>query len=60
MTQEFHISVTPIGEDDYLVRTERVAPGVPLAEEQVTWPVDEWLAQASLLMNDPLQGLLAR
>ena len=58
MTQEFHISVTPIGEDDYLVRTERVAPGVPLAEEQVTWPVDEWLAQASLLMNDPLQGLL--
>ena len=58
MTQEFHISVTPIGEDDYLVRTERVAPGVPLAEEQVTWPVDEWLSQASLLMNDPLQGLL--
>ena len=58
MTQEFHISVTPIGEDDYLVRTERVAPGVPLAEEQVTWPVDEWLTQASLLMNDPLQGLL--
>jgi len=58
VTQEFHISVTPIGEDDYLVRTERVAPGVPLAEEQVTWPVDEWLAQASLLMNDPIQGLL--
>ncbi|PSB28009.1 CHAT domain-containing protein [Stenomitos frigidus] len=58
MTQEFHISVTPIGEDDYLVRTERVAPGVPLAEEQVTWPVDEWLTQASFLMNDPLQGLL--
>ncbi|XHX79688.1 MAG: CHAT domain-containing protein [Stenomitos frigidus ULC029] len=58
MTQEFHISVTPIGEDDYLVRTEKVAPGVPLAEEQVTWPVDEWLAQASVLMNDPLQGLL--
>ncbi len=58
MTQEFHISVTPIGEDDYLVRTERVAPGVPLAEEQVTWPVEEWLTQASLLMNDPLQGLL--
>jgi tetratricopeptide (TPR) repeat protein len=31
---------------------------VPLAEEQVTWPVEEWLTQASLLMNDPLQGLL--
>lgn len=58
MTQEFHISVTPIGEDEYLVRTERVAPGVPLAEEQVRWPVEDWLAQASVLMNDPLLGLL--
>ena len=58
MTQEFHISVTPIGGDDYLVRTERVAPGVPLAEEQVNWPVDEWLERAKLLMNDPLTGLL--
>lgn len=58
MTQEFHISVTPIRGNDYLVRTERFAPGVPLAEEQVTWPVEDWLAQASILMNDPLQGLL--
>lgn len=58
MTQEFHISVTPIRGNDYLVRTERFAPGVPLAEEQVTWPVEDWLAQASVLMNDPLQGLL--
>ncbi|UBF27761.1 CHAT domain-containing protein [Kovacikia minuta CCNUW1] len=58
MTQEFHISVTPIGDDEYLVRTERVAPGVPLAEEQVNWPVDEWLARAGSLMNDPLLGLL--
>ncbi len=58
MTQEFHISVTPIGDDEYLVRTERVAPGVPLAEEQVSWPVDEWLERAALLMNDPLTGLL--
>lgn len=58
MTQEFHISVTPIGNDEYLVRTERVAPGVPLAEEQVRWPVNDWLERASLLMNDPLTGLL--
>lgn len=58
MTQEFHISVTPVGNDEYLVRTERVAPGVPLAEEQVRWPVESWLAQARPLMNDPLIGLL--
>lgn len=58
MTQEFHISVTPVGNDEYLVRTERVAPGVPLAEEQVRWPIDDWLAQARQLMNDPLLGLL--
>ncbi len=55
LAQEFHISVTPLeGQDRYLVRTERVAPGVSLAEEQVTWPVEDWLAQARQLMNDPL------
>ncbi len=58
MTQEFHISVTPVGNNEYLVRTERVAPGVPLAEEQVHWDVDDWLARARQLMNDPLLGLL--
>ncbi|VXD14179.1 CHAT domain-containing protein [Planktothrix paucivesiculata] len=58
MTQEFHISVTPVGDNQYLVRTEKVASGVPLAEEQVKWPVDEWLAQARQLMNDPLLGVL--
>lgn len=58
MTQEFHISVTPVGNDEYLVRTEKVAPGVPLAEEQLRWDVDGWLAQARQLMNDPLLGLL--
>jgi tetratricopeptide (TPR) repeat protein len=58
VTQEFHISVTPVGGDEYLVRTERVSPGVPLAEEQVSWSVDRWLAQARQLMNDPLLGLL--
>ncbi|HEY9615829.1 MAG TPA: CHAT domain-containing protein, partial [Microcoleaceae cyanobacterium] len=58
VTQEFYISVTPLKGNEYLVRTERVAPGVPLAEEQVTWAVEEWLAQASLLMDDPLLGVL--
>ena len=58
MTQEFHISVTPVGNNDYLVRTEQVAPGVPLAEEQLTWPVEEWLTQARQLMSDPLMGVL--
>lgn len=57
--QEFNISVTPLGtQDEYLVRTEWVAPGVPLAEEQVRWPVEDWLAKAKQLMNDPLLGLL--
>ncbi|HIK26900.1 MAG: CHAT domain-containing protein [Oscillatoriaceae bacterium SKW80] len=55
---EFHVSVTPVGIDEYLVRTEQVAPGVPLAEEQVRWPLEEWLAQARQLMKDPLLGLL--
>jgi CHAT domain len=58
VTQEFHISVTPVGQNDYLVRTEEVAPGVPLAEELVNWPVAEWLAAAGHLMNDPLKSVL--
>ncbi|MFB8790659.1 MAG: CHAT domain-containing protein [Potamolinea sp.] len=59
VAQEFHISVTPLGKkDEYLVRIERVAPGVPLAEEQVCWPMEDWLAQARQLMNDPLLGVL--
>ncbi len=58
MTQEFHISVTPVGQNGYLVRTEQVAPGVPLAEELVTWPVADWLAAAGHLMNDPLKSVL--
>jgi tetratricopeptide (TPR) repeat protein len=57
VTQEFNISVTPIGGDEYLVRTEWT-PDVTAAEERVCWPVQEWLDQASLLMNDPLLGLL--
>ncbi len=58
VNQEFKLSVTPVGDDEYLVRTEKVAPGVPLAEQQVRWPIDEWLALSAQLMNDPLVGLL--
>ncbi len=57
VTQEFNISVTPIGGDEYLVRTEWT-PDVTAAEERVCWPVEEWLAQASVLMHDPLLGVL--
>ncbi|MDX2099832.1 MAG: hypothetical protein SFW36_18790, partial [Leptolyngbyaceae cyanobacterium bins.59] len=45
MAQEFHLSVTPLQPGDYLVRTERVASGVPLAEERVIWPIQDWLHQ---------------
>jgi CHAT domain len=58
VSQEFILSVTPVGDDEYLVRTERVAPGVPLAEQQVHWPIDQWLAMSTQLMNDPLLGVL--
>ncbi|MDJ1183279.1 CHAT domain-containing protein [Roseofilum sp. BLCC_M143] len=73
MTQEFHLSVTPVsriapmgasahilGVGDsartraYLVRTELVAPGVPLAEEQVYWPIADWLELTDRLIGDPL------
>ena len=58
MAQEFHISVTPLRGEDYLVRTEQVAQGVPLAEEQVAWSVQIWLEQTNRLLNDPLLTLL--
>ena len=58
MTQEFHISVTPVGGDQYLVQTTCRERGVPVAQEQVSWAVEAWLAQAKVLMNDPLLGLL--
>ncbi|MCW6035147.1 CHAT domain-containing protein [Spirulina subsalsa FACHB-351] len=54
MFQEFQLSVTPLGQDHYLVRTEQVASGVPLAEEQVYWSVEDWLQQAGQLMDDPM------
>lgn len=58
MTQEFHISITPLGEDKYFVQTEKVPPGGLLAEETVQWPVEQWLAQARHLFRDPLIDLL--
>ncbi|NJM96399.1 MAG: CHAT domain-containing protein [Phormidesmis sp. RL_2_1] len=56
--QEFEISITAVGNDQYLVRTETVAKGVQLAEEKVHWPVTQWLEQTKALMHDPLLGLL--
>ena len=58
VTQEFHISITTVGEAKYLIRTEQVEPGVPLAEAQLTWDVDIWLEQAQRLMHGPLVRLL--
>ncbi|MEM8544451.1 MAG: CHAT domain-containing protein [Cyanobacteria bacterium P01_H01_bin.119] len=58
MTQEFHISITAIGDKKYFIRTEQVEPGVPLAEVQMVWDVDSWIQQARQLMQGPLFGLL--
>ncbi len=60
MTQEFVLSVTPVQDDKYLIRTEqeRMSAGVSVAQEIVTWQVDDWMNQAAALMNDPLVGLL--
>lgn len=58
MTQEFHLSITPIHNYEYLIRTEQVPDGAQLAESSVIWPVEDWLMAASRLMDDPLMGLL--
>jgi hypothetical protein len=57
--QSFQLSLTPIASQSYFVRTEDVASGVPLAEEQVTWPVEEWTRQTERCMVDPLLGILS-
>jgi hypothetical protein len=57
MTQEFQLSVTPVGPQDFLVRVERVAPGVSLGEEQVSWPIDDWLERARQIFANPLSDL---
>ncbi|MGD1906324.1 MAG: CHAT domain-containing protein [Leptolyngbyaceae cyanobacterium] len=56
--QEFHLSITPLGDDRYLIRTEDMAAGVPVAEVQVQWPVDQWLKRSQPAMDDPILGLL--
>lgn len=58
MFQDFQLSITHLGENRYFLRTEKVAAGVPLAEEQVDWDVEHWLATAQNLMSDPLSRLL--
>ncbi|AFY38226.1 heterocyst differentiation protein HetF [[Leptolyngbya] sp. PCC 7376] len=58
MFQDFQLSITHLGDNRYFLRTEKVAAGVPLAEEQVEWDVDYWLATAQNLMSDPLSRLL--
>jgi hypothetical protein len=56
--QEFQLSITALGDDRYLVRTEDTDDGVPVAEAQVQWPVAEWLKRSQPAMDDPLLGLL--
>lgn len=58
MFQDFQLSIAHLGDNRYFLRTERVAAGVPLAEEQVEWAVDQWLTEARQLMSDPLSRLL--
>lgn len=58
MFQDFQLSITHLGDNRYFLRTEKVAAGVPLAEEQVEWDVDQWLLEAQNLMSDPLSRLL--
>jgi hypothetical protein len=63
MTQEFHLSVTPLvgaGLDKYLVRVVQKPMGVPLGEEQVKFPVEDWLAQAHQIFTDPLAEFFRR
>ena len=58
MIQEFRLSISTLGNDQYWVRTEKVAKGVQLAEETMEWPVASWIEQTKSLMHDPLLGLL--
>ncbi|MEM0980989.1 MAG: CHAT domain-containing protein, partial [Cyanobacteria bacterium P01_H01_bin.58] len=58
MTQEFHLSITALGHDRYLIRTEDTATGVPLAEVQAEWPVEAWLKSSQPALDDPLLGVL--
>lgn len=55
MAQRFYISITLVGQNHYLVRTEQVVPGVPLAETLVTLPLADWWIQTDQLINDALK-----
>ena len=48
---EFHICVTLVGENEYLLRTEKVVPGVHLAQEKAILPLEDWLSQAEQLLS---------
>lgn len=58
MTQEFHISITPVGQDQYLVQTKQVALKVPLVEALVILPLRNWLTQSEQLVNEALNAVL--
>lgn len=58
MIHEFVLSVTHLQDQEYLIRTEKVEPYVPLAEERQVWNIEQWLEEAQTLMNDPILLLL--
>ncbi len=58
MLPQFLLSVTHLQDNEYLIRTEKVEPCVPLAEERKFWDVDQWLNQAQTLMNDSVLSVL--
>lgn len=60
VTQEFHISITQVGQDQYLVQTKKVALKVPLAEALVILPLKDWLNQYEQLVIEALNAVLQR
>jgi hypothetical protein len=60
VTQEFHISITPVGQDQYLVQTKQVALKVPLAEALVILPLRDWLTQSEQLVIEALNAVLQK
>jgi tetratricopeptide (TPR) repeat protein len=55
---EFSVSINHTGDDRYYLKVENVPAGGILAEAQVSWAVEDWLARTRQLMNDPLQDIL--
>jgi len=55
---EFSVSINHTGDDRYYLKVENVPTGGILAEAQVSWAVEDWLARTRQLMNDPLQDIL--